>query len=96
MKEMQSPRKFNSPLKRRNLFAAKQLPLPIRHGDTIIQGVPIEITCNEYLDGVDTLSGVDPPPTSTKNANNLAPLEHTPGSMDYGGSSFILMNNEED
>ena len=30
MKEMQSPRKFNSPLRRRNFFAAKQLPLPIR------------------------------------------------------------------
>jgi hypothetical protein len=68
MKEMQSPRKFNSPLRRRNFFAAKQLPLPIRQGDTIIQGVPIQITCNEYLDGVDALSGVDPP-TSTKHAN---------------------------
>jgi hypothetical protein len=57
--------------------------------------VPIEITCNEYLDGVETLSGVDPP-TSTKHAHNAAALEQTPGSMDYGGSSFILMNNEED
>ena len=44
---------------------------------------------------MDTLSGVDPP-TSTKHGAYLAPLEQTPGSMEFGGSSFILMNNEED
>lgn len=42
MKEMQSPRKFNSPIRRRNLFTQK-LPLHIRQGDTIIQGMPIDI-----------------------------------------------------
>ena len=49
MKEMQSPKKFNSPMRRRNEFGSN-LPLPIRSGDTIIQGMPIEIQCRDYLD----------------------------------------------
>jgi hypothetical protein len=35
MKEMQSPKKFNSPMQRRNQFG-QLLPIPIRKGDTII------------------------------------------------------------
>ena len=50
MKEMQSPKKFNSPYKRRNLFVGKPLPIVIREGDTIIQGMPVEIKCNDYID----------------------------------------------
>jgi hypothetical protein len=45
MKEMQSPKKFNSPMQRRNLFGQRT-----GAGDTIIQGVPIEIQTRDYLD----------------------------------------------
>lgn len=84
---MQSSKRFNSPLKRRTLFAeqTKQLPIRIRQGDTIIQGVPIEITCNEYLD--DSIMG----PSGANLPNGIgASYELNPG------SSFIFMNNEED
>ena len=49
MKEMQSPKKFNSPLNRRSNYG-QSLPIVIRKGDHIIQGMPIEILCNDSID----------------------------------------------
>lgn len=83
MKEMQSPKKFNSPMQRRNQFG-QLLPIPIRKGDTIIQGVPIEITCNTYLDGEENMGRV---------ANVGPPNDHP---LILNGQSYILMDNEEE
>lgn len=87
MKEMQSPKKFNSPMKRRNLFA-QQLPIPIRKGDTIIQGVPIDIQCNDN----DTLGGTVAKPSIREDSLGQIGVNQ----QDNFNNSFILMNNEED
>jgi hypothetical protein len=86
MKEMQSPQRFNSPLRKRNLFNGK--PLPIHSGDRIIQGIPIEIRCDDNF--------LDCEGEPALKEELMAAMQNVDVSPEDVNNSYIMMNNEED